>query len=450
MKVPISNVKVEFLPPAALRKKRDRPPRVYPLPLVGTGTGEVECLTSYMQRLAAAHNLTTGVFLSKVVRPETTKIRSRLSVKAIHASNGLGKYAREIVHALGTLQRQGGCDGGTLLALSPALDPMGHGLVSSHLKWCWQCWSEDVADESPTYVRLLWTANFVSVCPRHRTTLQVLCPHCGKGQKVCSSYPAASLCQHCWRDLWKEAPQKKLINENSLDLSISRSMFTLIGRMPSLCPEGLRKAFSSNIRRLADELFDGSQYRLSKCIGLDVSQVRSWSKQSNRPSITSVINVSRRIGVPFDQLLTDSDNLIFPDKINPKTKVTRIQKTHISPEEFRRQHQFLQDVIDADTSPPQNLTDVASKLNCNYMTLSKRFPTESQVIRDRASAYRTRMRRQGQLRRLDRVIDAVEQLLKAGSTPSDRHLKQLDFIRPGDIRNPLVREYLVRVRAQSY
>ncbi|AKF92992.1 hypothetical protein EX87_04385 [Brevibacillus laterosporus] len=81
------------------------PPRIilYNLPPIGTGSIHVESLTSYISRISTAHNVTAGVFFTKIIFPYLGKEsfpRDGFTPKKSCTFNNFHQSSKELISAL--------------------------------------------------------------------------------------------------------------------------------------------------------------------------------------------------------------------------------------------------------------------------------------------------------------------------------------------------------------
>ena len=167
----------------------------------------VESLTSYIQRLAAAHAVETGTLVNceLLLRVPYTKgvLSGRLPTKLPQYSfyieaytlNGTGDRARLWTSALEELTLVRRLDLLTTLPWVNAIDRV-H-LLRRNRAWCSSCYESWRSSGHPVYEPLLWMFQVVTVCPHHRQPLDSTCPVCGRTQYVFSSKSRPGHCSRC-------------------------------------------------------------------------------------------------------------------------------------------------------------------------------------------------------------------------------------------------------------
>lgn len=197
---------------------------LYSLNPIGMATPDVESLTSYIARLAQAHQVTVATLiryklaplflwkaqtpnLSKVATPESAFLawyRQPLLLQEDAARYWLDKTERveqviEILEQL-TLQQELRC-----LTLIPWHQFFSlQGLFRTQLLWCPACYQEWRDSESIVYEPLLWAFELVEVCPRHQRYLQTWCLYCHSPQPFLKLKAKLGFCSECgaWLGRW--------------------------------------------------------------------------------------------------------------------------------------------------------------------------------------------------------------------------------------------------------
>jgi hypothetical protein len=180
---------------------------LYSLPPIGIGTPMVESLTSYIQRLAAAHAVETGTLVNceLLLRVPYTKgarsgkLPTQLPQYSFYIEaytlNGTGDRARLWTSALEELTQVQRLDLLTTLPWANMIDRV-H-LLRTNRAWCSSCYESWCSLGHPVYEPLLWMFQVVTVCHHHRQPLDSTCPSCGRTQYVFSSKSRPGRCSRC-------------------------------------------------------------------------------------------------------------------------------------------------------------------------------------------------------------------------------------------------------------
>ena len=149
--------------------------QLYGLKPQGLGTGQVESLQSYLLSLAHAHRVSPYQLAARVLAPLRRSIKTAIHVRldwTRHAGKrllGATDNTEDWLHMLGRATGRVDLVYTTLYPLGAYINA--EGLFSSAYRHCPQCLLDDIANNRPTYRRLLWHLAVVTCCPVHATSL---------------------------------------------------------------------------------------------------------------------------------------------------------------------------------------------------------------------------------------------------------------------------------------
>ncbi len=228
-------------------------PYLIPLEIRGLGTPDIEALSSYIHRLACAHEVTVATLLKKVAawyqaaHPDLVK-----EITKPGAAGDLSVYIRpnqgtaDLVKMLIAAVNEPDLVATTFISLQNALDRSA-GVFSRHMRWCPLCMKESQAQGESGYFKLLWTLKAITHCPEHRIELMDECSVCGAKQGGYGYKTEPCKCQKCDNYL-SEGKVEDSSFTNSWNLS-GADMFHLvdyISRNPQVVfpKDGVRAALS--------------------------------------------------------------------------------------------------------------------------------------------------------------------------------------------------------------
>lgn len=154
--------------------------QLYHLSPRGIGTASVECMTSYLSRLADEHVLGPRTLHRKAVFPKGTALGMSLNPNLVDSPvrlNGTGEDVVAFTEVLEALTLRPGLRYLSMIPWSPVLS--GKGLLRPTQAWCPQCFQEWARDDLKPYSMLLWGLQVVRFCPKHERPLRLNCPSCG-------------------------------------------------------------------------------------------------------------------------------------------------------------------------------------------------------------------------------------------------------------------------------
>lgn len=438
-----------------LPKRADNIPNyssAFPLEPRGLGSGQIECLTGYVMRLADFHWMTTGSFMNQVLKPmmsvDTPQVL-RGNNRIYSVANGYRKYAARLSEAVTKATAEIDARFLTFLPWARILDQMGHGLTKNHLEWCTACWQEDMALGESPYVRLAWLAQPVALCPHHHRDLHTFCPHCGNHQQIFPVIPRPWICHSCGNDL-TQARRGQILKGSSNNKAswVATAIERLIQRT---CSSGLilsENSLQVALRHLIMTHGDGSYRKLAQLAGVDENSLRLWATGQYRPFATALLDLCYRIDIPPDNLLLDGPALTSPEIWRKGPAPHFVSLVKLGGTRLKQIKSALQQLITKNPDPPPLISDVAESLDITYSVIKYHFPDEYRILRKRSTEYRKYVRtKEGQIR-MEKFVSAVQSLLEKGIYPSERQLKQLGYVRAGELRRPELIQKLRELQAE--
>lgn len=285
--------------------------RLYRLEPIGVGTPDVESLTGYITRLAAAHSVDAGTLFreelvplfnrSYLLTPEGKPVPSALVfVKTIHALNGMSRGAEAWVSALETLTCFDHLRHLTLLGWKDVLTL--RSLTRTKRAWCPDCFTEQRDQRQPMYDALAWTLNYVAVCVRHRRRLETLCPRCGKWSALLTGKARAGYCFHCQAWLGSSAAARGEADDGLAgDLMHDMRAATVVGEMLALSPKFpallAKHRFSTLVSEHIAHCTKGNTSAFARFIEVDYLKVKQLKSGVNLPPLNVLVHILQRLGL---------------------------------------------------------------------------------------------------------------------------------------------------------
>jgi len=417
----------------------------FPLEPRGVGSGQLECLTGYVMRLADFHSMTTGSFMNQVLKPLMidSKCPKYNFNSAFRIGNGFGCFAKRLCESVTRATSEVGARFLTFMPWSNIVDRQAHGLLKAHLEWCTTCWQEDAALGESPYIRLTWLVQSVAICPHHHRALHSFCPHCGNHQRIFHGFPRPWICQSCGASLI-EARRGQHLNktQGKKDYWVSMAIERLIGRTNGAGLYLPANSLKHALQHLVLTHAQGSFAKLSRYTEIDPIYLKKWSTGQTHPSLTALLDLCYRIDVPPDALLLDGPSLTSPDNWRKTGKPHFVSLVKLNKFQLGTMKATLQQIITKNPDPPPLISDVAESLGITFTVLNYHFPDEYRIIKQRSVAYRQYLRTVEGKIRMEKFVASVEALLDQGIYPSERQLKQLGYVRSGDLRRPELIEKL--------
>lgn len=305
-------------------------PFLLPLSPLGLGTPACESVSSYVQRLAAAHGVNPGQLLYRVLawceqgQPDRIgcwcdkprRLRSGFNINGYaHADAWVRALQRATLRAdLHYLSTR------TWDHLFPP-----RGFLASHLRWCPRC----LADDSIPYHRLAWMLQAVRVCDKHACTLLSKCASCWQAIPVLHE---RSLTTHCpWCDASLNAGAAAIRTED-YEASCAKQIGAIIAqsanwhRPPAWEP-------STDIRLISKQAGLATPAHIARVLQTSKVTVWYWLKGKSRPTLPMALDLYSKLGASLASRIFGT----APDKGTQTQPVF-----HFRPKRIVRPHDWAQ------------------------------------------------------------------------------------------------------------
>ncbi|WP_336991641.1 TniQ family protein [Bacillus toyonensis] len=257
---------------------------LYSLEPMNVGTPMVECLMSYLGRLALAHNVELTKLTAHIIALHPCKRslypKQFVSVWGNSSFYGTGKTTTMIAESLELLTLQKGFKYMTMLTWKEVIH---NRMFSFHKKWCPECFDEWSEVNKVIYEPLMWYLNNTNVCLRHKRKLEYLCPNpkCEKSQSNKIDYPG--YCYRCGNWLGQKE-YKFLQKEHNLterDEWINRSIGELLKIAPYVIPPTI-ELVCSIIEGNTRKFFQGNQKEFCSVTDIHPISLRAILRRSQK------------------------------------------------------------------------------------------------------------------------------------------------------------------------
>ncbi len=311
---------------------------LYPLPPVGVGTGLIESLTSYITRLAQAHDVSTNTLLAKYLRfrflqaklagtLETGEEWKRHFLEDAHTLNGMPERVSDWIF---TLEESTGV--GNLRYLTMAVWKgifSSQGLLRNRRAWCAACYHEWQASGQVIYEPLLWALADVSVCPIHQRTLTESCPHCKSRSYVLRPRSHPGCCPICNHWLGSENHQEPGSSSDAVSdhaRFLTEGISKLVAIAPLLQQPPSKDIMWVNLQGCVRDLAEGNAAAFARAAGLSTCVLIFWFTERKLPAFTTLNRLCYRLGIPLFRLLTERLSAGDPDWENARKAVKQYER----------------------------------------------------------------------------------------------------------------------------
>lgn len=232
--------------------------KLFPIPLEGFGTADVESFASYVHRSAKAHGVHVGVLLrhiqSSAHSDDQLKDLRNWSLPSYIRPEELvipNELTRNLTSAMSHFSKQS-LGHGILWFLSSVVG-RSSGEICEGFRWCPECLAEIEAVGGTAYFKLIWHLKDIDCCPTHRTPFVSACPKCGCAQTSYVKTASLNICQDCGGNL---ARRGKKLKPADIKHSWEISGFDLLNLFDDLAGREPNSLPLNGVQRSLDKLFD--------------------------------------------------------------------------------------------------------------------------------------------------------------------------------------------------
>jgi hypothetical protein len=405
---------------------------LYPVELLGSGTAEVESLSSYLCRLSAVHQVPIGVMLRLTFdwRNESTG-SSEPSPYLARNPGTLAHYVRPTEttkSVLGLLTLATGevnlrC--GTFMALEAALDRCMRTFHNS-IRWCSACMAEFEREGIEPYFKLVWSLTSIDRCPKHGVVLTDKCPHCDAKQCGFGIRSSCAMCTRCRKSLICEHLEAVPPGPWKVESADLWRLLLRIGSDPALAlpPSGTKKAL--------DELLDDAWKKdlateLWKVVPRD--ELLAITCSATPVTLTKVRRMAFKLGVDPTDLLDGSVKhtvcsldpdwtKTLPKSIRPRRRIEK----HNLPQLRQMIDQELREYA---RKSPRPLARVARELGITTGCIRHHFPVHAYELLTRYARWRKQETMRKKTTATKAIQDFLNEPLRATSATRKGVLREL-------------------------
>ena len=412
-------------PPLCSRTMPERS-RLYNLPPIGLGTVLVECLSSYINRLALAYRVNARRLVASEVIPRLSG--GQYGQAGSFPLGGFGRSRSMTVNGAGAVAEDWATTLGQLTGVEElrqltvsqwASSLPTWGLLRTVPGWCPLCYHHWRERGQPLYLPLLWALRAVTICVEHRIWLRERCPHCRRSQSALAARASPGFCTQCGAWLGEQGSADASVDAETLawqtwvvqaveELYLASRVF---GSPPwQALPQGIAACVEAV----------GGTRRLGRLVQVPGVLFSAWRKRQRTPSLTYVLAVSYVLDLSPLQLMT-----VEPRRLREALWAKEVYrsapafkyKMPNSVGEQTRIHAFFQEVLAGEVGPLP-LRQVARHLGVGEKYLVGRFPQECTEVTAQYLAHRTRRAQERVERECEEVRQTMLLLQRQGIAPT--------------------------------
>jgi transcriptional regulator with XRE-family HTH domain len=397
--------------------------RFFNLSPAGFGTSMVECLTSYISRLAQAHSVTPGVLHHREVMKHGPTHRNMFAcgIKGHSRSftcciNANGAVAIDFVLAIGKMTARNDLQYLTLLPWKPLLPtPL---LMRGVAAWCPACLTSWKQAGKPVYVPLLWTLDVVKFCPFHRRALRVTCPHCSLPQPLLGQCSWVGFCTRCKHWLGSDSGRDNAENPSILRQETPDWEIWVANQIADLIEAGFHSPPVLTTAQLAQLIRRGTDLEgmsgLARILGVSVGSIDHWRMGDRRPTLPVYLRLARVFGVSLVSLLTGKISPAQIDSLDlegvPHWR-NLWARQRFSFDRLKIAHELD---LALKEFPPRSLKSFQIRNGYHYATLHKYFPEQCKAIQERFQGHSAAMIRERHAKKIAEFREIAYRLNEQG------------------------------------
>jgi hypothetical protein len=425
--------------------------RLCDLEPIGVGTPMVECLTSYITRLADAHSVSPVTLVTREILPRAAPLYGQPDRKWVSNQwssvarssallNGVARGTQNWVQVLEHLTGRGDLRFLTLLTFANVLPP--RNLLRRLRAWCSLCYQKWYEADLIIYDPLLWNLESVTVCGYHHLTLRHCCPHPGCGAVLFPLEPrmVPGYCPKCHRWLGYSQSLTEPEDPGGRDeqwqwqLWGEQTVGELLAVQPKLPVLPSRERIAAHLTTYMGVLLNGKKMELARRLNRNGSSIRDWLAGKQLPHLGNLLRICFLFHTTPLQWFTEAVQKEF-------LTLQTVPQEGVSGVQMRRQvRRFdtdgiklaLEQALCQEPAPP--MRQVAKSLGYDPSQVYKRFPDLCQAISGRYRADQSKNKQLRRQREREELRDAMRTFHEQGIYPGQRRLQKF-LSKPGFLRD---------------
>lgn len=408
-----------------------------PISPLGLGTPEVESLSSYAQRLAAAQGVLPGQLVFRVLtwldqgRPEMVGRWSRRP-RRVRIGHNNNSFTHALVW-LRLLQRlTGRADLDHLTTVSWDRNFPTRTFQRDHLAWCPFCLGSD----AEPYHRLLWLLQPARACFRHEVSLRSRCPRCARRIPVIHDRSMVLMCPYCRGHLLLASNEEANGRPTEYDLWTARELGEIL-TASSVWHRPLAWNPATALKSLGKSVGLNNAAAFARFIGTSKITCWYWFTGAARPSLPMALHTYHRVGSSLASALTGRKSLQAPTIVQqPEIHLRRPRRPR--KRDWAKIKQRLQVELNQPPKKSAPLAALARRHGADPRTLRNHFP---KLCLQLAKRHKKRLSEEAQHRQSllqARIKGAMLRLMKRGEDVSPR-LVAMELTHPGLFSRPNAR-----------
>lgn len=357
---------------------------LYPLQPLGLGTSGVESFTSYITRLAAVHQIPTGVLLAQELAPFITRYKGHKpeSLESVFfhiffnqtgAWNGTGTMAVELLETLQKLTQQPTLRFLTFLTWASVLST--RMLLRKYHAWCPLCYSEWDKAGVPLHEPLIWSISAITACLKHQQPLLHQCSNCSQNIYPLAWHKRIGFCCRCqyWLGSSCLLGDAQVMTPQDWEWQnfVIQELGQLLVHTPYLIEPPQKEQLASNIDVCIQAATLGNAKAFANSLYLSPTVPRDWRTGNALPQLNLLLRVCYRLSISLVDIYSRPLIITHPILFKELPSCQQFFKTNRSFDSAKVKD-FLE--IHKNSVPPLSLRKLASMIGYDPADLYRHFP----------------------------------------------------------------------------
>jgi len=374
--------------------------RLYRLEPIGIGTPYVECLTSYVARLARMHHVLPKELVKREILPAQgimdTNVRfyGRLNDIWTGNSRSINSIGPITDRWLKALQMLTFCDDLHFLTMFTWSEIISvKNLIRFNKAWCPRCFEDRKKAHQILYEPLLWSLNEVNVCPIHRQPLITKCSVCQKSQPFLVQSTLVGCCSYCgsWLGSGSELVEEAglpVADDIEKQIWVAEVIGELLATAPNFSRKPLREPLVANMQRCLEQYTGGNLNSFARLCGINDTYIRGFLYKGQMLRLEIFLRICSALSIPpLDFFRLTEAQFLQPQKFRldllPKSLQYRRKRERLKNEDIQDIRLYLETILRENPASPPNLTEVALVLGCSVTVLRDHCPDLSKLFATR-------------------------------------------------------------------
>lgn len=348
---------------------------LYDIEPLGKGGEFIESATSYVTRLAVAHQVKVSDLLIRLIFPAANKkcmVQRYASntFEVAYRMNGMSDLSATMSNTIQKLTGRTDIVDLSIFKLREIFSRVNS--IRKNLVWCPNCIEGMRGSGGDIYYPLIWSISPVEICPIHKRPLESKCQHCDSDITILGRHQVNGFCPRCRK--WLGSARKRSIKKCTHQYRVQEWKADEVSKM-LINMQNKRLVDRCCMKRNLDAI-----YKTTTCEKRGISNTHlmcHWRKPGSLPQLETILKLGFDGGFSVNDLcFTDMDDHIISEVFNKKTLYP--EKESIRRNNYDNKHlifctlnYYLSERYDG---PPPSIQQIAKKIGFSPTTIQQYWP----------------------------------------------------------------------------